>query len=97
MVLTMNNKWYVALVLSLLPLGLACANCDLSGFRWDCDLPVNVQQQSNAHSLIYCGKFFGYVSQEEYNTIKRYQRANVNMVVTINGEYVDSPCIAAER
>ena len=82
------------ILLSVLPINLAFANCDLTNFRWQCDMPLHVRPQHYAHSLVYCGNAYGYVSQKDYETLVNYQRADVNMILTINDEYAASPCIA---
>ena len=91
------KKWSLMVILFALPINMALADCDLTHFRWDCDIPLHIKPAHHASSLVYCGNNYGYVTQAQYEQIARYQRANVNMILTINGEYVDSPCIADRR
>ncbi|MFA5960879.1 MAG: hypothetical protein WC785_10230 [Tatlockia sp.] len=90
----MKNK--MGLILLLLPL-YASANCDITRFRWECDLPIKAKSSAKAHSLVYCGNSYGYVSAKEYEILSHYRHASINMVLKINGEYIDSPCVPDER
>ncbi|WP_133130911.1 hypothetical protein [Legionella yabuuchiae] len=92
----MNMKGII-LVLALFPIETAFASCDITRFRWECDIPVQVKPKSGAHSLVYCGNIPLYVTKPQYELIARYQRANINMILTVNGEYIDAPCIPAGR
>ncbi|AHE66032.1 hypothetical protein [Legionella oakridgensis] len=89
--------WGLAVILCVMPASTVLANCDLTRFRWECDLPVHTHPKPSAYSLVYCGNTRVYLNQAQYDQLARYQRANVNMILTVNGEYIDSPCIPAGR
>lgn len=76
---------------------LCFADCDPTRFRWGCDLIVKARPSKAFPALVYCGNYFGYVSKHHYDVLSRYERDNINMVLKINGEYVDSPCVPAGR
>ncbi|CDZ77963.1 hypothetical protein BN59_02259 [Legionella massiliensis] len=90
------KKITIAAVLLFLPL-TTFAYCDLTTFRWGCDIPIKPKSSSGAHSLVYCGSSYGYITQAQYEILSRYHQRSVNMVLKINGEYIDSPCVPDER
>ena len=86
------------LLLTILPIHLLMAkNCDLTQFRWDCDLPMKNKPSKVHQSLVYCGSLRGYLTPEEFNQLNHYYRQNVNMVLKVNGEYIESPCVPVRK
>jgi hypothetical protein len=91
------KKYLLALMITCLPLSCSYANCDMSRFRWDCDLTLKVKPSRQASSLVYCGNSYGYVTRAQFDELAHYQRRSVNMVLKINGEYITSPCVPVRR
>lgn len=85
-----------AVLSALLFSSCAFAICDLSHFRWPCDIPVRMKPNT-ATQLVYCGNTPVYMSALQYAQLVRYQRANVQHVLKINEDYLESPCIPAEN
>ena len=84
-------------IITLLFTSLANAECDLTRFRWGCAMPIQPLPAPWAYSLIYCGNAYGYVTPAEYNMLQHYQRANVDFVLKINGEFIEGPCVTGYR
>ncbi len=76
---------------------LAYADCDLTPFHWDCEITIHTKAKPSAHSRVDCHGTDVYVNPVQYDIIRRYQRANVNMSLTVNGGRVEGPCIPSER
>ena len=88
----------VIVILSLFIHIQACfAYCDITEFRWECDLLTSRKPVKDKISLVYCNDTPVYVNQAQYEIIKRYQRADINMVLRVNDEFVTGPCIPAGR
>lgn len=91
------KAWLIALIFFLLPFAEAQANCDLSRFRWECDIAISPDPTPAMPSLVYCGNSYGYVSKADYDTLVRFHRRSINMVLKINGEFIEAPCIPGHR
>lgn len=87
----------VLLISGLAFSALVSANCDLSLFRWGCDLKIHPYPTHSARSLVYCGNAYGYVSPADYTMLQHYQRANVDFVLKLNGEFIEGPCVPGYR
>ena len=94
-----SNMKCTALITIILSLTIqpAFALCDLTHFRWDCELTLHTKPTQAAPSLVQCGRVYGYVSRAQYDDLVRFQRANVDMNLIVNDDYVDGPCIPAGR
>lgn len=85
------------IILFLFPFHCAFAQCDPTHFRWDCVMSAQLKPTKTAHSLVYCGDRYLYVTYAQYDQLLRYQRDNINMNLKLNGEYTASPCIPTKR
>ena len=73
------------------------AECNLNSFRWECDVIAKHKPNWRAHTLVYCGNTQVFLTREQYDLVRRYQEADVNMVLNIKGRYVTGPCIVYNR
>lgn len=85
------------LISLLLILGLepCYAHCNLRELGEICVLPAHLRPSGAASSLVYCGNLPLYVTKAQYKLVADYQRASVELALKVNGEYLVSPCIAA--
>ena len=93
----MNKCMWLLNIALTLATNLAFADCDLTQFHWDCEIAIHTKAKASAHSRVDCHGTDVYVNTIQYDMVRRYQRANVNMSLTINGDRVEGPCIPGER
>lgn len=82
------------IVVGMMMASVSFANCDLSEFNWSCNMRMQLKPTATARMLVYCGDVYGYLTQEQYDILRRYQEADVNVVLKINDEFVTAPCMA---
>ena len=87
------KKTLFGVLLLVAPISAVIANCDLTEFRWLCELPIQAKDSHRTPSVIDCGGTKVFVTRSQYEEIMRYQRARVIMTLKVNGEYITSPCI----
>lgn len=75
----------------------AMALCSFCTRCTDCIMPIQPAPSWPAHSLVYCGNNYGYLTHAQYDRLSHYRRLDKHFILMINGEYVDSPCIPADR
>lgn len=90
------KKYRLGVLLLAAPISISLAtNCDLTKFRWSCEMPVQPKPLRSALSAIDCDGTNVYVTKSEYEEISRYQRAGVFLSMKVNGEWISSPCVPA--
>lgn len=85
-------KYLLGVLLLSVPLAALPVNCDLTTFRWQCEIPVRECPSCGKHSILDCNGSNVYVTREEYEQIMRYQRASVFFSLKVNGEWITGPC-----
>lgn len=71
----------------------AFSGCDLHDFRWSCDLPAAKTPTVKKVFTVYCNNLPVYVDEATYLEALRYQHANINLDLFVEGDYVAGPCI----
>ena len=90
------TKSFLSVLLLMASLSVYSENCDLTEFRWLCQIPVKAKASRHTPSVMDCGGTKVFVSRSQYEELMRYQRADVNMILSVNSEYITSPCVPAE-
>lgn len=89
----MFKKFFWLLVIP----NLFASNCDLTKFKWDCDLKPSIIAKKNKSSLFYCGNSYAYLTPKQLAILSAYQRAAINVVLKINNQYITSPCYPSDN
>ncbi len=87
----------ILLLIGIFTYSISFASCDLTKFRWGCDIYPKIKSKHRGDALIYCGSTRLYVSREQFNLIRHYQSAGVHMSIKVNDIYYDGPCVAARH
>ena len=87
-------KKYILLFGILGALSCFAQNCDLSEFRWECELPVGKPHPSMYRtSAVSCGGIVMFVTPWQYEKIVHNRALDVDMVLKVNDEYFSGPCV----
>lgn len=83
------------LLLSMFVATVAIAQeCDLSQFRWECELPVGKPHPTRyRQSAVSCGGIVMFVTPWQYEEIVHNRALDINMVLKVNDEYFTGPCV----
>lgn len=93
----MMKAFCLGMMLLITPLvAFSLINCDLTEFRWLCEIPVQAHATHHTPSVVDCDGTLVFITPSQYEVLMRYQRASVNMVLNVNGEYISSPCVPAQ-
>lgn len=87
----------IALLVGLIWIVPALANCNLYQFRWSCNLPINDKPRGDMDYTVYCRNLPVYVNRESYLQVVRYQQANINMDLIVDHEFIAGPCKAGSQ
>lgn len=94
----MLNPRLIAFMLLLSFSEIVCATpCNISGFRQECEVPVQPKPTKRHQSYIFCSTGYGYVTTTSFDQLTRYHRRDVNMVLKVDGELVSVQCTPARR
>lgn len=85
-------KRLLLLITLTLPLTSFADNCNLRAFKWECDMPVKITASKAYSNITYCGNTYVYLNKQQRNILNEYRRANINVVLKVNDQYIDDPC-----
>jgi hypothetical protein len=62
----------------------------------DANIPIQIKPRGAMAYLVYCRDLPVYVTREAYQEVIRYQTANINMDLMVNGEFAQGPCVPGQ-
>lgn len=93
----LKNRMMVFILICLLVDVLHATTCDVSGFKQECDIPVQPRPIKHFHAYAFCTGSYGYLTPAQFDQLARYHRRDVNIVLKVDGELVDVRCLAGRR
>lgn len=85
----------IGYLLLIIPLSL-WANCDLSTYRWQCNITPKLSPARNLVT-VFCNGTPVFITRHQRNILNRYAQSNVIMNLKVNGEYFTGPCKLASK